>query len=87
MSDVGHNSAVSADDRLRLFIERIENLERDKAEVAEDIKDVYVEVKAMGYDAKIVRQLIRLRKLAENDRREQQMLLETYAAAIGLDLI
>jgi uncharacterized protein (UPF0335 family) len=84
MSDVGHNSS---DDRLRLFIERVEQLEKEKGEIAEDIKDVYAEVKAMGYDAKIVRQLVRLRKLAENDRKEQQMLLETYASAIGLDLI
>lgn len=84
MSDVGHNSS---DARLRLFIERVEQLEKEKSEIAEDIKDVYAEVKAMGYDAKIVKQLVRLRKLAENDRKEQYMLLETYASAIGLDLI
>ena len=84
MRDVGHNSS---DARLRLFIERVEQLEKEKSEIAEDIKDVYAEVKAMGYDAKIVKQLVRLRKLAENDRKEQYMLLETYASAIGLDLI
>jgi len=84
VSDAGHNSS---DERLRLFIERIERFEEDKAIIAEDIKDVYVEVKAMGYDAKIVRQLVRLRKLAEHDLKEQQALLETYASAIGLDLI
>ena len=84
MSDAGHNSS---DDRLRLFIERIERFEEEKSVIAEDIKGVYAEVKAMGYDTKIVRQLVRLRKLAEHDRKEQQALLETYATAIGLDLI
>lgn len=84
MSEVGHNSA---DDRLRLLIERIERLEEDKKDVAEDIKDVYTEAKAVGYDPKIMRQIIRLRKMNPDDRREQQALLDVYAHALGLDLL
>ena len=84
MSDAGHNSA---DDRLRLLIERVERLEQDKKDVAEDIRDVYAEAKAVGYDAKIMRQIVKLRAMKPDDRREQQMILETYATALGLDLI
>jgi len=84
VSEVGHNSA---DDRLRLLIERIERLEEDKKDVADDIKDVYTEAKAVGYDPKIMRQIIRLRKMNPDDRREQQALLDVYAHALGLDLL
>lgn len=84
MSDAGHNSA---DDRLRLLIERIENLEEEKKNVADDIKDVYLEAKAVGYDAKIMRQVVRLRKIKPDDRREQQQILHLYANALGMDLI
>jgi uncharacterized protein (UPF0335 family) len=84
VSDAGHNSA---DDRLRLLIERVERLEQDKKDVAEDIRDVYAEAKAVGYDAKIMRQIVKLRAMKPDDRREQQMILETYATALGLDLI
>lgn len=82
----GHNSRdTAADQRLRLLIERIERLEEEKAELAEDIRDVYVEAKAVGYDTKIMRQVIRLRKMDPNDRREQEMVLDTYKCAVGLD--
>ena len=84
MSDAGHNSA---DDRLRLLIERVERMEEEKKGVAEDIRDVYAEAKAVGYDPKIMRKIVALRKLAPDDRREQAMILETYANALGLDLI
>ncbi len=84
MSDAGHNSA---DDRLRLLIERIESLEEEKKNVADDIKDVYLEAKAVGYDAKIMRQVVRLRKIKPDDRREQQQILHLYANALGMDLI
>ena len=84
MSDAGHNSA---DDRLRLLIERVERMEEEKKGVAEDIRDVYAEAKAVGYDPKIMRKIVALRKLAPDDRREQAMILETYANALGLDLV
>ena len=81
MSDAGHNSA---DDRLRLLIERIEGLELEKTGIADDIRDVYMEAKAVGYDPKIMRQIVRLRKMKPDDRSEQDMLLETYKNALGM---
>ncbi|MDE2596004.1 MAG: DUF2312 domain-containing protein [Sphingomonadales bacterium] len=77
--------AETHDDRLRLLIERIERLEEEKKGIADDIKDVYGEAKAVGYDAKIMRQIVRLRKLKPDDRREMDMILDTYKAALGLD--
>ena len=84
MSGAGHNSA---DDRLRLLIERIERLEEEKQGIAEDVKDVYIEAKAVGYDPKIMRQIVRLRKMKPDDRAEMEMLLDTYKKALGLDLL
>lgn len=83
MSGPGHNSA--ADDRLRLLIERIERLEEEKKGISDDIRDVYAEGKAVGYDAKMMRQIVRLRKMKPDARREMEMLLDTYKAAVGLD--
>lgn len=77
--------AESADDRLRLLIERIERLEEEKKGIGDDVKDVYSEAKATGYDTKIMRQIIRLRKLRPDDRREADAILETYKAALGMD--
>jgi uncharacterized protein (UPF0335 family) len=76
--------ADASDDRLRLLIERVERLEEEKKGIADDIADVYSEMKAVGYDAKIVRQIVRLRRMKPDDRREMQALLETYMAALGL---
>lgn len=84
MSEVGHNSGGDA---LRLLIERIERLEEDKSNIGDDIKDVYVEAKSRGFDGKTMRQIVRLRKMKPEDRKYQQELLQTYASAIGLDLI
>lgn len=87
MSDIGHNSVNgNADDRLRLLIERIERLEEEKAGIADDIKDVYLEAKAVGFDVKIMRQIVRIRKMKPDDRKEFYGVLGTYAAALGLDL-
>lgn len=72
------------DDRLRLLIERIECLEEEKKGISDDIKDVYLEGKAVGYDAGIMRQIIRLRKLAPDDRKEMEAILDLYKAALGL---
>lgn len=74
-----------AADQLRLFIERIERLEEEKKGIADDIKDVYSEAKSTGYDSKIMRQIVRLRKLPKHDRQEMEALLETYKAALGLE--
>ena len=76
--------AIAAD-QLRLFIERIERLEEEKKGIADDIKDVYSEAKATGYDVKTMRQIVRLRKMENHVREEAEALLETYKAALGLD--
>lgn len=86
MTGKGHNSRDPvADDRLRLLIERIERLEEEKAGLGDDIKDVYNEGKAVGYDTKMMRQIVRLRKMDPNDRREMEMVLETYKCALGME--
>jgi uncharacterized protein (UPF0335 family) len=85
MSDVGHNSV--AGDQLRLIIERVEKLEDEKQDIMEFIKSVYGEAKAVGFDTKIIRKLVALRKKDADTRREEATLLDLYASAIGLDLI
>ena len=77
--------AETTDDRLRLLIERVERLEEEKKGIADDIRDTYAEAKAVGYDAKIMRQIVRLRKMNADDRAEMEMVLDTYKAALGLD--
>jgi uncharacterized protein (UPF0335 family) len=80
MADV----AGIAGDRLKSFIERIERLEEEKRALAEDIKEVYAEAKGTGFDTKIMRQLIKLRKMDKNDLDEQETLLDVYKRAIGM---
>ena len=77
-------AADNGDDRLRLLIERIERLEEEKKGIGDDIKDVYGEAKATGYDAKIMRQIVRLRKMKPDDRREMEAVLDTYKNALGM---
>lgn len=76
--------AETTDDQLRLLIERVERLEEEKKGIADDIRDVYGEAKAVGYDVKIIRQVVRLRAMNPDDRREMEMVLDTYKAALGL---
>lgn len=71
-------------DQLRLLIERIERLEEEKKGIADDIKDVYGEAKATGFDPKTMRTIVRLRKMNKADRQEMEALLDTYKAALGL---
>ena len=80
MADGG---AVAAD-RLRSFVERIERLEEEKAALAADIREVYSEAKGAGFDVKTLRQVVRLRKLDQADRREQEELLTVYMSALGM---
>jgi len=80
MSEVGG----VAGDRLRSFIERVERLEEEKATIAVDIREVYAEAKATGFDPKIMRQIVRLRKMESDDRQEQEALLEIYKSALGM---
>ena len=78
-----HNSTAT-DDRLRLLIERVERLEEEKKGIADDIRDVFGEAKAVGYDTKIMRQVLRLRKMDPNARAEMETLLDVYKCALGL---
>ena len=71
-------------ERLKSFIERVERLEEEKAGLAEDIKDVYAEAKATGFDTKTMRKIVSLRKMDTEKRREQDELLDLYKAAIGM---
>lgn len=80
MPDVGG----IAGDRLKSFIERIERLEEEKRVLAEDIKEVYAEAKGTGFDIKIMRQIIRLRKRDQDDIDEEETLLDLYKRAMGM---
>jgi len=80
MSDVGGVSSA----QLKSFIERIERLEEEKAEVSEQIRDVFAEAKGTGFDVKIIRQVLKVRKLEAQERLEQEELLDLYLAALGM---
>lgn len=73
-----------ASNQLRAFIERIERLEEEKKTIADDIKDVYGEAKSMGYDTKVLRKVVSIRKQDQNERMEQEAVLDTYLAALSM---
>jgi uncharacterized protein (UPF0335 family) len=73
-----------AGDRLKSFIERIERLEEERRALGNDIKEVYAEAKGTGFDAKIMRQVIRLRRMDKDDLDEQESLLDVYKRALGM---
>lgn len=73
-----------ATDRLRSLIERIEKLEEDKKEISTDIREVFAEAKSAGFDVKIMRAILKLRKMNAADRDEQEYLLETYRKALDI---
>ena len=77
------SDSISAE-QLRLLIERIERLEEEKKGLSDDIKDVYGEAKATGFDAKIMRTIIRLRKMEKHQLDERDAMLEVYRAALGM---
>ena len=83
----GHNSGASdkgvSAQRLKSFIERIERLESEKKALGADVKEVYGEAKSSGFDPKIMRKVVALRKMDANDRQEQESLLQVYIDAIG----
>lgn len=80
MADIGGIAA----DKLRSFIERIEHLEEEKKAIAGDIREVFAEAKADGFDVKIMRTILKLRKMDAADRDEQEMLIDTYRKALDL---
>lgn len=69
---------------LRAFIERIEKLEEEKKAIADDIKDVYVEAKGAGYDTKIIRKIVSIRKQDRDKRNEEEEILDLYLSALGM---
>ena len=73
-----------AKDHLKAFVERVERLEEEKKTIADDIRDVYAEAKANGFDVKALRAIVRLRKQDADERREQEAILETYMHALGM---
>jgi len=73
-----------AKEHLRSFIERIERLEEEKAALGADIREVYSEAKGQGFDTKIMRQVVRMRKLDTAERQEQEAVLDLYLSALGM---
>jgi uncharacterized protein (UPF0335 family) len=73
-----------AKDQLKAIIERIERLEEEKKTISDDIRDVYAEAKGNGYDVKALRAIVRMRKQDPDERAEQETILETYMAALGM---
>ena len=80
MSDVND----VAQDQLRSFVERIERLEEEKKTISDDIKDVYAEAKGNGFDTKVLRRVVSLRKQDQNERQEQEAILDLYLQALGM---
>ncbi|MDW9773039.1 DUF2312 domain-containing protein [Sinorhizobium meliloti] len=85
-SRTGHevSSNQVARDQLRAFIERVERLEEEKATAADDIKAVYAEAKAMGFENKAIRKIIKIRKKSIDDYNNEMAVLDTYLAALGM---
>jgi len=77
-------SEMVAAEELRLLIERIERLEEEKKGISDDIREVYSEAKNRGYDAKIMRQIIKLRAMETHERQEWEAVLDTYISALGM---
>lgn len=74
-----------AKERLQSFISRIERLEEDKANIAADIKDVYAQAKADGFETKAMRQIVKIRKMEDHERKEQEEMLDLYMHALGME--
>jgi uncharacterized protein (UPF0335 family) len=81
---MGESGRTVAAGQLRAFIERIERLEEDKKTIADDIKEVYAELKGTGFDAKAVRTIVRLRKKDQAERQEEETILDLYMNALGM---
>jgi len=85
MNETTGNTGGVAGDRLRSFVERIERLEEEKKGIQDDIADIYKEAKGTGFEPRIIRQIVRLRKKAKEERQEEEELLQVYKAALGMD--
>ncbi|MEQ1943598.1 DUF2312 domain-containing protein [Mesorhizobium sp. VNQ89] len=82
--DITETSQTVAAGQLRAFIERVERLEEEKKTIADDIKEVFAEMKGTGFDTKAVRKIIRLRKQDQAERQEEEAILDLYLAALGM---
>ena len=82
--EIGDNSGGIAKERLRSIVDRIENLETDSKSIRSDIRDIYTEARSAGFDAKVLRQLIRIRRLEAAEVEEQETLLDVYRRALGM---
>ena len=83
--DITETSQTVAAGQLRAFIERVERLEEEKKTIADDIKEVFAEMKGTGFDTKAVRAIIRLRKQDQAERQEAEAILDLYKAALGME--
>ena len=83
MSETISSDSV-AQDQLRAFIERLERMEEEKKAISDDIKEIYAEAKGNGFDTKVLRKIISIRKQDHNERMEQEALLELYLSALGM---
>lgn len=83
--DITETSQTVAAGQLRAFVERVERLEEEKKTIADDIKEVFAEMKGTGFDTKAVRAIIRLRKQDQEERQEAEAILDLYKAALGME--
>ena len=81
---MGDGAHAVAKEQLRSIVERVERLEEEKKTISEDIKDVYAEAKANGFDTKVLRKVVALRKRDADERAEEEMVLDTYLHALGM---
>ncbi|MCW2248276.1 uncharacterized protein (UPF0335 family) [Azospirillum fermentarium] len=93
MAGIGHNSGAKpndvggiAADRLRSFVDRVERLEEEKKGLQDDIREVYSEAKGTGFDVRLLREIIRLRRMDKADRQEREAVLALYKEALGMDV-
>lgn len=84
MNDIGHNSEKADASHLRAFIERIERLEEEKRAIADDIKEVYAEAKGNGFNAKVMRKIVSMRRQDVEKRREEEAILDLYMNSLGM---
>ncbi|QZD90559.1 DUF2312 domain-containing protein [Qipengyuania aurantiaca] len=84
MADAIGGQGTNTGDELRLLIERAERLEEEKKGIADDIRDVMAEAKARGFDTKAIRTILKIRKKKKEDYQEEEAILETYMAALGM---
>jgi uncharacterized protein (UPF0335 family) len=80
----GDNAQTVAAGQLRAFLERIERLEEEKATIAEDLKELYQEIKGTGFNTKVVRKIVRMRKMDQDKRREEEEITDLYLHALGM---